>query len=43
MNRIRSLYNDALDLLKKLISIPSFSREEHGTASALEDFSSAEN
>ena len=32
------LYNDAIDLLKKLISIPSFSREEDGTASALEDF-----
>lgn len=32
------IYNDSLDLLKKLISIPSFSREEDGTASALEDF-----
>jgi len=32
------LYDDAIDLLKKLISIPSFSREEDGTASALEDF-----
>src|SRR5882724_5308498 len=30
--------NDAIDLLKKLISIPSFSREEDETASALEDF-----
>ncbi|HMI66303.1 MAG TPA: M20 family metallo-hydrolase [Cyclobacteriaceae bacterium] len=32
------IYDDTLDLLKKLISIPSFSREEDETASALEDF-----
>src|SRR5260221_4172500 len=32
------IYDDTLDLLKKLISIPSFSREEEETASSLEDF-----
>ena len=32
------LYNDALDLLKRLIATPSFSREEDETATALEDF-----
>jgi acetylornithine deacetylase len=32
------LYDDTLDLLKKLITIPSFSREEDETASVLEDF-----
>src|SRR5882757_6283738 len=32
------IYDATLDLLKKLISIPSFSREEDETASALEDF-----
>src|SRR5258706_7214264 len=32
------LYDDALDLLKKLISLPSFSREEDESASVLEDF-----
>lgn len=32
------LYQDALELLKKLISIPSFSKEEGHTATALADF-----
>src|SRR5260221_1346533 len=32
------IYDDTLDLLKKLISIPCISREEDETASALEDF-----
>src|SRR5258707_902806 len=32
------LRNDAIDLLKKLIAIPSFSREEDESASVLEDF-----
>lgn len=35
---IDSLYNDALSLLKKLISIPSFSREEDKTAQEIESF-----
>ncbi len=35
------LYDDAIDLLKKLISIPSFSREENGTATIIEDFFNA--
>lgn len=33
-----SLYEDAVGLLQKLISIPSYSRHENETASALEDF-----
>ena len=32
------LYKKAVDLLTKLIAIPSFSREEDGTASTIEDF-----
>lgn len=32
------LYTEAINLLKELISIPSFSREEHHTASALTKF-----
>jgi len=32
------LYNDALQLLKQLISIPSFSKEEDKTADAIESF-----
>lgn len=33
-----NLYNEAIGLLKELISIPSFSREEHNTASAIAKF-----
>lgn len=33
-----TLFPDALDLLKKLIATPSFSREEEGTAAHIEDF-----
>src|SRR5689334_21567928 len=33
-----TLVEDALDLLKKLIATPSFSREEEGTAAHIEDF-----
>jgi acetylornithine deacetylase len=32
------LFGEALSLLKKLISIPSFSKEEHETAGALAAF-----
>ena len=32
------LYNDALGLLKKLVSTPSFSKEEHETAIIISDF-----
>src|SRR6476661_705774 len=32
------LHTEAIDLLKELISIPSFSREEHNTASAIAKF-----
>lgn len=35
---ISSLYQEAVTLLRQLIAIPSFSREEHGTASALQRF-----
>lgn len=35
---LSSLTEEAINLLKKLIAIPSFSREEDKTASALEDF-----
>jgi len=35
---IANLYSDALDLLKQLISIPSFSKEEDKTADCLEQF-----
>jgi acetylornithine deacetylase len=37
-DKINILQNDALALLKQLISIPSFSREEAGTANAIEKF-----
>ena len=33
-----NLHTEALDLLKKLISTPSFSREEHNTFKVLKDF-----
>ncbi len=35
---IDNLYNDALELLQQLISIPSFSKEEDKTADAIEKF-----
>jgi len=35
---LSSTYIDAVRLLKELISIPSFSKEEQGTASAIENF-----
>ena len=35
---IADLYSDAVDLLKQLISIPSFSKEEDKTADCLENF-----
>lgn len=35
---MKELSNKATQLLKQLITIPSFSREEHNTAAALEDF-----
>jgi acetylornithine deacetylase len=38
MNEHARLYDDAVTLLKELISIPSFSREEHGTAGAISRF-----
>ncbi len=37
------LVNDSIELLQKLISIPSFSREEDGTAEAIGQFLSAQN
>ena len=36
--QIEELYNDALQLLQQLISIPSFSKEENKTADAIELF-----
>lgn len=38
MSRYDHLYDETTELLKRLISIQSFSREEDGTASAIEDF-----
>lgn len=35
---IEKLYTDAVELLKELIAIPSFSKEEEGTAGAIENF-----
>lgn len=35
---IESLYNEALELLQQLISIPSYSKYEDGTAAAIESF-----
>ncbi|MFT3676451.1 MAG: M20 family metallo-hydrolase [Chitinophagaceae bacterium] len=37
-NSLHTLQQDALSLLKELISIPSFSKEEDGTASAIAKF-----
>ena len=38
MTEINTLYQQALALLQQLISLPSFSREEHKTADAIEIF-----
>lgn len=40
---IDNLYNDALQLLQQLISIPSFSKEEDKTADAIEHFLQSKN
>ncbi|MEO9210683.1 MAG: acetylornithine deacetylase, partial [Ginsengibacter sp.] len=40
---IEDLYSDAVNLLKELIAIPSFSQEEDNTASCLERFFSKKN
>lgn len=40
---METLFNKSLALLQQLIAVPSFSREEDGTASLLEQFLSAEN
>jgi acetylornithine deacetylase/succinyl-diaminopimelate desuccinylase-like protein len=37
-NLLMNLYQKALDLLTKLIAVPSFSREEEGTASLIQSF-----
>ena len=42
MEDIRILYNKSINLLRQLISIPSFSKEEQGTASVIVDFLRAE-
>ena len=39
--QLTALYTDAMGLLKELIAIPSYSREEHGTAAAISKFFSA--
>lgn len=36
--QIQELYNDAVELLKELISAPSFSKSENGTAAIIEAF-----
>lgn len=38
MDEIKVLYTDAVDLLKQLIAIPSFSKEEDGTAPCIAQF-----
>lgn len=38
MNDINTMHAEAVALLKQLIAIPSFSRDEHQTALLLEDF-----
>jgi len=38
MDDIKLLYTEAVDLLKQLIAIPSFSREEAGTAACIASF-----
>jgi acetylornithine deacetylase len=40
---IDKLYNDAVDLLKQLISTPSFSKEEDSTAAIIEQFFATKN
>ena len=40
---LNTLQDDAIDLLKRMIAIPSFSKEEGGTAKLLEDFLFAKN
>lgn len=40
---IDELYNDAVDLLKQLISTPSFSKAEERTAAIIEEFFAAKN
>lgn len=39
----RALYDESIGLLKQLISIPSFSKEEQGTAIALQQFLNSRN
>jgi acetylornithine deacetylase len=38
MDEIKVLYTDAVELLKQLITIPSFSKEEDGTAACIASF-----
>lgn len=38
MDEIKELYTDAVELLKQLITIPSFSKEEEGTAACIASF-----
>ncbi|MEN9458502.1 MAG: hypothetical protein RL135_1080, partial [Bacteroidota bacterium] len=38
MDDIKILYKEAVDLLKQLIAIPSFSREEEKTAACISQF-----
>lgn len=38
MSETKELYNEAVQLLKQMIAIPSFSKEEHGTARLLQSF-----
>jgi acetylornithine deacetylase len=38
LKKIEELFPESVDLLKQLIAIPSFSREEHQTAGCLESF-----
>jgi len=40
---VQPLYGEAVELLQKLIAIPSFSREENATADLLENFLKSKN
>ena len=40
---LTGLYNDAISLLKQLIAVPSFSKEEQGTAIAIQQFLNSRN
>ncbi len=42
-NDLNILQSEAIDLLKKLIATPSFSKDENNTASLIEEFLQSKN